>query len=589
MQRLIIWCALLFVSGCDSSTTEEAESLPDKPVLVFDLTAGVAESQGGGLFPMPMNRTLLGTLHTLNAAKAASGPKGFFVKMGDVSTGWALAEELGREFKLLREGGKPVVCHADALTNDSLWFAASACSEIWVSPGASIDSFGLGAEAVYFGGLLERMHVQAEFLHMGKYKSAAETFTETGPTEPARESMQSLLDSLRDSWKAGISAHRPDKRAADAAENGPWLPQEALAIGLIDGIGFESEARQKLAEQTGSGVDDGALANGNDDSDRSPVGALIDLVMDSGDTRGARIAVLPAVGAIAYDGGGALSDEGIVATHFIQQVRQLRRDADVKAVVLRIDSPGGSALGSDLMWHELRRLAAEKPLVASLGEVAASGGYYMACSANKIVAEATSIVGSIGVVGGKFTFGDALRDYGVTAHTFTASGLDASKTRPAYESPFTAWDEAARQRVGRHMEHAYSLFIQRVAEGRKMDATAVEAVAQGRIWTGAQGKSHGLVDELGGLARSIALARELASVDESVPAVMEGQPDALAGLLGLVEESGDGESKLALLQSIAPWVGALGTRQKQQLESYLPLMMQTEPVVAAMSALTVFP
>lgn len=589
MKRLLVWCAVLCAIACDGSTDDEAESLPDNATLVFDLTSGVAESAGTGLFPIPAERTLLGTLRTVKAAKASTGTKGFLVKLGGVSPGWALAEELGREFGQLREGGRPIVCHADGLSNDSLWFAAAACSEIWVSPGASIDSFGLGAQAVYFGGLLERLHVQAEFLHMGKYKSAAETFTETGPSEPARESMQSLLDSLRNSWKTGLSKHRSDPRAADAAENGPWIPQEALAIGLIDGIGFEYEARQKLAELTGTSVEDSASANGGDEADASPVGALLDLLMGGDDVRGPRIAVLPAVGAITYEGGSGFGGDGVVATRFIQQVRQLRRDPDVKAVVLRIDSPGGSALGSDLMWHELRRLAAEKPLVASLGEVAASGGYYMACASNKIVAEETSIVGSIGVVGGKFTFGEALAERGVTAHTFTASGLEASKTRPAYESPFTAWDEAARQRIGRHMEHAYGLFIQRVAEGRKMEPAAVEAVAQGRVWTGAQGKNNGLVDDIGGLAKSIEVARQLASVDASLPAVLEGQRDPLEGLLGLAGETDEGVSHSRALFSVAPWIHQLDARQRQQLQSYLPLLTHSEPVVAAMSAFTLFP
>lgn len=587
MRRLILWCALLLASACDSSRSDD-DVLPDKALLVFDLTAGVAEAQGGGLFPTPLDRTLLGTLQTINAAKASTGPKGFFVKLGGVSPGWAMSEELGREFKLLRDSGRPVICHADGLANDSLWFAAASCSEIWISPGASIDSFGMGAQAVYFGGLLERMNVQAEFLHMGKYKSAAETFTETGPTEPARESMQGLLDSLRNSWKAGIAAHRADKRAADAAENGPWLPAEALAIGLIDGIGFESEARQRLAERAGAHVDDSASASRGDNQDRSPVGFLMDLLLGGGEARGDRIAVLPAVGAIAYDGGSVLGDDGIVSTRFIQQVNKLRKDPGVKAVVLRIDSPGGSALGSDLMWHELRRLAAEKPLIASLGEVAASGGYYMASAANKIVAEGTSIVGSIGVVGGKFTFGEALAEYGVTAHTFTASGLDPNKTRAAYESPFTPWNETARQRIGRHMEHAYQLFIQRVAEGRKLEPVAVEAVAQGRVWTGEQGQRHGLVDELGGLARSIALARELAGVSERVPAVLEGQPDVLENLLGLSRES-EGEAKLSLTSLLGPWVAQLQPRQRAQLLSFLPLMLQRESVVAAMSPLTLMP
>ncbi len=549
---------------------------------MFDLSDGVHESQtGSGFFPLPLERTLLGQLQAIEAARTAATAKGYFVKLAGAELGWAMTEEFGRALGQLKETGKPVICHADALTNSSLWLVARGCSEVWLSPGGSVDSFGIGGQAVYFGGLLQKLHVQAEFLHMGRYKSAAEMFTQSGPSDAAEESMQSLLDSMRETWKAGLSASRPDPRAADAAENGPWLPDEAKAIGLIDGIGFESDARQKLAQLTGTDLTEAGPAVEPPERDVGPISLLFKLLSGEEESKGPRIAVLPAVGEITY-GSGGLSDDGITAQGFAQQIRRLREDAEVTAVVVRIDSPGGSALASDLLWHELRRLAERKPVVASVGDMAASGGYYLASATQKIVAEKTSWVGSIGVVGGKFTFGEALADYGVTAHTFTATGSDPTKTRAAYESPFTAWDDAARQRVSRQMERVYRLFLERVAEGRKLPIAQIETVAEGRVWTGAQGAQNGLVDELGGLARAVEIARELAGAPATLPVVLEGDTDPFKALLGFGdEEEQDVRLRAAELgRRTSPWLQLLLPEERRQLGSLSPLLGRESVVVA---------
>jgi protease-4 len=581
--RLIV-CSLLALSCRGGAGDDTSPKVGKEPVLVFDLSSGVSESQSGaGFFPLPFERTLLGQIKAIEAARNAASAKGYFVKLAGADLGWAATEELGRSFQELKATGKPVICHADALTNSSLWLVARGCSEVWLSPGGSVDSFGMGGQAVYFGGLLRKLRVQAEFLHMGKYKSAAEMFTDSGPSEPAKESMQSLLDSMRETWRAGIAESRPDPRAADAAENGPWLPEEARAIGLIDGVGFESEARSKLAQLTSTDLTESGPAVTPPKRDVGLVSLLFKVLSgDTKETKGPRIAVLPAIGEITYGGGGGLSSEGISVAGLTQQIRKLREDAEVTAVVLRIDSPGGSALASDLLWHELRRLAERKPVVTSVGEMAASGGYYLASATQKIVAEKTSWVGSIGVVGGKFTFGEALADLGVTAHTFTATGSDPSKTRAAYESPFTPWDDAARERVSRQMERIYRLFIERVAEGRKLPVAQVETVAEGRVWTGAQGANNGLVDELGGLTRAIEVARELAGAPPTLPVVLEGESDPFKALLGLDDDEPEQvrARARALLQQGPSWVHLLTTAERRQLGSLLPLMGNENVVVA---------
>jgi protease-4 len=357
--------------------------------------------------------------------------------VGTGSLGWAHAEELGLAFQHLRETTKKtIVCHADSLDNRAAWFVARACDRVWLSPAGDVDTVGIAGQVVYLKGALDKLKVHADFLHMGRYKSAAETLTQEGPTPEARESLTAVLASIRKTWLEGYSAARKGD-AQKLLEDGPWSPEDGKARGLVDAIGYESEAR-KEAESL-SKVDSTTLAFG-----RKPEEPRLDFaeVLRSiagaeGPTKRPHIAVVPAEGSIAMGASSSLSESGITAKSLERIIRRLAKDDAVKAVVLRIDSPGGSALASDLIWHDLMELRKKKPIVASVGDMAASGGYYLACAANKIVAERTSIVGSIGVLGGKIVLDDALDEVGVHAETFSASADPAAGTRATYMSPLS--------------------------------------------------------------------------------------------------------------------------------------------------------
>ena len=253
------------------------------------------------------------------------------------------------------------------------------------------------------------------------------------------------------------------------------------------------------------------------------------------------IAVLAEEGSISMEAGGIFDSGGITASAMIKTVRRLKKDDSVKAVVLRVDSPGGSALASDLIWHELVELNDKKPLIASVGSMAASGGYYLIAPARKIVAEKSSIVGSIGVLGGKIVIGDALAEYGVSSYTFPASPDPGAASRAAYLSALTTWDDATRERVRDSMHDVYDLFLDRVSKGRKMPVPKVHEIAQGRIWSGAQGKKIGLVDELGGLSRAIQIARDAAGLDDRAPVVVEGGKESMLSTLLLGEDASESE------------------------------------------------
>jgi len=250
----------------------------------------------------------------------------------------------------------------------------------------------------------------------------------------------------------------------------------------------------------------------------------------------APVALVRANGAISLEGGGGLLGEGggIVERHLSRVLSRLEKDDDVKAVVLRIDSPGGSALASDLLWHRLMRLRAKKPLVVSVGGMAASGGYYLASAGAVVFADPSSIVGSIGVVGGKVAADRALEKIGVHAETIPAKPGDArAATRAAYESLLSPWDDATRDRLRETMKGIYDLFLSRVAEGRGIPVERVAASAEGRIFAGEEGRTRGLVDEIGGLEQAIVRARDMAGLAEDARVGVVDEPagliEALAG------------------------------------------------------------
>jgi protease-4 len=386
-------------------------------------------------------------------------------------------------------------------------------------------------------------------LHVGKFKSGVEPFTREGPSEPARESLTETLRAIRDGWLDQATQAGKPEAVRLALEQGPWSPEAAKQQGLIDAVGFESEALvevKKLAKAEHVSSTYGGSGNKGDDGPN--IAELVRVIAGSNESATTRphLAILPASGSIAMESGGALSSGGITARAISKTIRRLKNDDTVKAVVLRIDSPGGSALASDLIWHELRELKKKKPLVVSVGGMAASGGYYMSCAADKIYAEPTSIVGSIGVFGGKIVLGTALEELGVHTETFPASPEPGAAARASAESPFTTWDDATREKVRAGMQSVYDLFLSRVVEGRKLPREKVEEIAQGRIWSGKQGLERGLVDQLGGVTDAIRAARKLGDLPNDAPVTVEGDQDSLLEMLLVGEDANEEQVKQAL-------------------------------------------
>jgi protease IV len=480
----------------------------------------------------------------------------------------------------------PVWCHAEEYANGTLALAARACKRVWIVPASSVDAIGLAAQTIYFHKLLtEEIGLDIDFLQVGKFKGAEEPFTRDGPSPEARESLESTMADLRSAWLEGIAKGRPHI-AEGAVEDGPYTPDAARTRGLVDDVGYLDQARSALETAVGAVRSDVLLGPGSQGGSDGITDMLRTVAGDSLGT--APVALVEATGAISLEGGGGLlgGDGGIVERRLVRTLARLEHDDDVRAVVLRIDSPGGSALASDLLWHQLMAIREKKTLVVSIGDMAASGGYYLASTGATVFADATSIVGSIGVVGGKISGDRALERIGVHAETFPAKvGDPAAAARAASESVLIPWDPATRDRVLETMTGIYSLFLSRVAEGRGIPVDRVAASAEGRIFSGREGKARGLVDELGGLREAIARARALAGLPADARVEVAAEP---AGLLRtLTDDDSQGQARAqglaALLGHAAPEARALAPF----VASLLPLATGERALCALPFALTV--
>ncbi len=518
--------------GCEGRTgsiaakNEKSEPLTGPAVVELNLSGGVSEAGASSLFGPVPGRSYADLVESLRHLDKDT--KGIFVRIGTASMPFAEARELGGLLAAIKKSGMPVVCHADEYQNGTILLVEEGCSEIWLSPAGGVETVGIAAQLIFGKSLFQKLDVDVDFLQVGKYKGAEEPFTRDEPSPEARESLEGTLHDLRDGWLAGIAEGR-GKDLSNAVEDGPYAADDAKEVGLIDKVGYLDDARveaKKLAnaERVIAGFGGRVEGGGAGDVLRQLAGGDPSLEP--------HVAVVRAVGAISMGGGGGLlgGNDGITEEGLGKILTAVTNDDSVKAVVLRIDSPGGSALASDLLWHKLMLLRAKKPLIVSVGGMAASGGYYLSCAANRIYAEDTSIVGSIGVVGGKLSFKGPLTWAGVHVVTVPASTDPKKAARASYMSTFDPWDDATRAKVLRSMEAIYDTFLDRVSTGRGIDKTVVASFAEGRIFGGKTAKEKGLVDAVGGLSDAVSYALQQASLPEDGAVVVVAERGGLAAL-----------------------------------------------------------
>lgn len=602
MKRLPVAALVLALlgAGCEGRPRPEGTTTEPKPprtgpaIATLDLSGGVPEQESQGFFgPVGRKKSFDELLRAIHDIENDKKMVAVLVKFGSSSIGAARSQEIGERLEKLK-AKKKVYCHGDAFSNATIMAAARGCTSIYVSPAGEVETVGLAAQILYMRRLLaDELHLSIDMLQVGKFKGAEEPLTRDGPSPEARASLTGVLVDMRASWVDTITKGRTKPGIADAIEDGPYSPPRAREIGLVDEVGYAVEALGKAKEVAGGVREETVFGHGAEEKG----GDLEDLVRvlagDGGES--GPIALLRATGSIAMTSGGngLLGGRGgIIEKDIDRTLRTIEKDDEVKALVVRIDSPGGSALASDLIWHHLMRVRKKKPVVFSVGDMAASGGMYLASAGDYIFAEPMSIVGSIGVVGGKIGAGDALERWGVHAETFPANTQKAGAgARAAYESPFVRWDDATRARVLESMTGVYELFLARVSEGRStrgrtITRDKVAESAEGKIFSGTEGKKRGLVDEIGGLEAAIAKARELAKLPENAHvAVVGGKP----GFIDALDPGGASEehvraatapSALAVLDRVAPSLVPF-------VASLAPLAEGERTVVAVPFSLTV--
>lgn len=442
--------------------------------------------------------TLRATVDLIHRAKTDARVKTLIVEPVAAGALWGQLQEIHGAIEDFKSSGKPVIAFLDA-GGAGEYYVATAADRIVMMPAGELDVAGLAYYEVFFRGLLDKIGVYPDLLHIGDYKTASNTFTEKGFTAAHREMTRAFNKDWYDELVRAVAKGRKisEADAQRAVDGGPYLADAAQKAGLVDELAYQDQL-------FGAAPVKGTQQISESQYERASPAPLPPAA--SG-----RIALLYAVGTIASGESAFDSPTGQVlgSDTFTDWVRKVRIDPGIRAVVVRIDSPGGSAIASEVIWRELMLTRDVKPVVVSMGDVAASGGYYIAAPAQVIVAQPGTLTGSIGVVTGKFVVQGGLDKIGV------ATGSVSEGPFAEMSSPFRPFSPAERARVEDQMRTTYELFVKRVADGRQQTPARIDAVAQGRVWTGHQARELGLVDELGGLDVAIRRAAERAKLDQS--------------------------------------------------------------------------
>jgi len=489
----------------------------------------------------------------IDKAAKDSRVKGLVLQIESPALGRARADEIAAAIGRVRKAGKPVAAHLVGGAPVHYMLALS-CDTITMPPAATLEVTGVRAEMMFFKSMLDRLGVRAEILQVGEFKGAGEPLTRDSMSPQLRQQYESFVGDLFEQLVERVAAGRklPADKVRELIDVGVFTPEAACAAKLIDAVGYEDEVLDAVAAR--AKVEEPKVARDyaerKMDNDFSGIGGLVKLVemlsgqkQDAVSGKGKRIAIVHVTGEIREGkgkddllGGASAGSETV-----IEAIRDAVKDEDVAAIVLRIDSPGGSALASDLIWREAER--AKKPVVASLSDIAASGGYYIAVAADRIVAAPGTLTGSIGVVGGKVAVGGALEKVGV--HTDVVSqGRNVGWLSP--NEPFT---DAEREVFMGTMKDVYRLFTSKVAAGRKLAMEKVQTLAAGRVFTGRMAQQAGLVDRLGTLDDAVDEARKLAGIadGEDVERVLLPEPRGLFDdLFGAARGTGDPVARLAV-------------------------------------------
>ncbi len=562
-----------------------AQALAAKTVLRLRLDGPVLEgpNDAAGLMAL-LTEEEFNTLHdwVRTIRQASRDPKidGLLLIIEEPQISLAQVEELSRSLQTFRDRGKPVYCYMDYAAN--LTYAlATAADHITIAENSDLAIMGLHGEMVFFKGLLDKIGVEADMLHCGAYKSALEPFTRTEPSPEAAENVNWLLDGLYERWIEMIATGRslPADEVKNLVDRAPLTAAQALQHKLVDDVSSFTAFKKRVYKEFGKDV---TVLKEYEQGSGTPIDmnnpfAFFEFI--SRMMEGVKEPSTPGIALIFVEGpiivgtnddspfGGAIAG----STTIRAALEEARLDDKIKAVVVRVDSPGGSALASDIIWNAAKRCADEKPLIVSMGGVAGSGGYYVSVPADTIFAEASTLTASIGVVGGKLVWKDLMENkLGITTTEFSRgkhAGLMTMSRK---------WDESERAWITAYMNTVYEQFKNRVLASRgdrlKKD---IEELAAGRVFTGQQALELGLVDQLGGLSDALAHAAKKAGLGRDYETYLLPKASGLKELVGLIQqlmsEDGEDEFEVAL-------AAHLGRASLPRLG--LPLLQELSPTHA---------
>jgi protease-4 len=467
-------------------------------VLVLDLQGEIPEAAQIEL-PFPIGRaqaspTVRDLWTSLHEAAKDQRIKAILMQPRGVAAGWAKLQEIRQEIGEFKKSGKPVYAYLQS-PGSREYYLASVADKVYLSPDDMLDVKGFLLEEMYFKNTLDKFGVQVEVDHIGKYKDAGDLFTKTGMSPETRDVLNQVLDQIYNEFcsSVGQSRHLTPDQVKALVDVGPFLGGQAKTSGLIDELAYEDQVYSDIKKRTG-------------EKDLNKVGIKTYFRATPG--KGDRIAILVGEGDIVRgdpaEGFGDTTD--ISSGGFARVIRQVRNDSSIKGVIVRVDSPGGDAVASDEILHELKMLSAAKPLAFSMSDYAASGGYFMSMTGDPIVAYPNTLTGSIGVLYIRPNLHGLFDKLGVQEDQISRgklANLDDT-TQPL--------SEPGRQKMHDSIEATYKSFVGNVATARKKSFEQIDALAQGRVWMGAQAKQNGLIDELGGINLAVEIVRKKAGL-----------------------------------------------------------------------------
>ena len=489
---LLIWAA----------ASKPGVRIASNSVLVMDATGQIEEQRAPDFFSA-FNGTspvLHDYLDALDSARTDPRITGLVVRIAPLETGWAKLEEIRSHLIAFRSSGKPSICYLgyDGIQNPE-YYLASACQQIWLVPTTPVSIRGMMAEATFIRGTLDKLKIVPEYYHIAEFKTAGNMFTEKKFTPAHKEEVESLLHSVYEQYLGDTSKARGMSRDQFEAilNRGPLSTSDAVQTKIVDRLGYWDQVQDFFKKRAG-GWNPISL-NSYRTSLNAPNFAL------------QKIAIIYASGMIVSGDSGTTAGGGFImgGDSVGADIRRARTDSSIKAIVLRVDSGGGSVVGSEVIRREVELAHEVKPVVVSMSDVAASGGYWIASPADKIVADRDTITGSIGVIIGKLNVSGLFNLLGVSTDYVATSD---NATLFSAQQNFTP---AQREYIEKSLHETYDEFTKGVATGRKMSVDAVDKIGKGRVWSGSQAKGLGLVDELGGVDRAIEVAKHLAHIPAS--------------------------------------------------------------------------